>query len=186
MGRILRLRPEQLDEAQRSVYEAIAGGPRASGPRLFPLTGEDGSLEGPFNAMLLNPSLGLPLQELGGALRYRGALSDRSRELAILVVAAHWDCGFERRAHEAVGAHVGLSEAELAAVRAGADPDLADPEEAAVVRATRLLLERGDLDKGEYDSVDAELGPAKLFEVTALIGYYGLLALQMRVFGVED
>ncbi|RCV48540.1 carboxymuconolactone decarboxylase family protein [Marinitenerispora sediminis] len=185
MSRIPRLRPEQLDERQRAVYADIAGGPRAAGPQLFRLTGDDGALEGPFNAMLLQPALGDALQRLGGAIRYEGALSDRARELAILVVAAHWDSAFERHAHEAVGAHVGLTEAELAAVRTGGDPGLDDPVEAAVVRTARLLTARAGLTDDEYAEAVRVLGPAGLFELTTLVGYYATLALHLRVFGVE-
>jgi 4-carboxymuconolactone decarboxylase len=183
--RIARLRPGRLDDRQRALYEAITGGPRAGGPPLFRLTADDGSLEGPFNAMLLHPALGDAVQNLGSAIRYRGSLPDRARELAILVVAAHWDSAFERHAHEAVGRHAGLSEAELAAVRDGRDPESADPAELAVVRTARALLGRSGLTDAEYDSAVTALGPAAVFELTTLVGYYALLALQMRVFGVD-
>ena len=185
MTRIHRFTPDELDEPQRRLHEAIAGGPRATGPQLFSLTDEQGRLAGPFNAMLLAPTLGDALQRLGGAIRYRGALSDRCRELAILVVAAHRRCGFEQRAHERIGAHAGLTDAELAAVRSGAPLELADPQEAAVLAATRELVERADLDEAAYARAVAALGEAKLFELTTLVGYYSLLALQMRVFDVD-
>ena len=116
-ARIQKFVPADLDEDQRELYAAIAGGPRAQGPQLFRLTDADGGLEGPFNAFLLQPSLGLPLQELGAAVRYRTTLSDRAREIAILVVATAHDSAFERYAHEAVGRHVGLTDTEVQALR---------------------------------------------------------------------
>nr|BFE70573.1 hypothetical protein GCM10020092_038740 [Actinoplanes digitatis] len=73
------------------------------GPQLFRLVGADGGLEGPFNAFLLQPRLGLALQALGAAVRYETGLADRAREIAILVVSAASDSAFERYAHEAVG-----------------------------------------------------------------------------------
>ena len=90
------------------MYRAIAGGPRASGP--FPLTDEKGHLRGPFNAMLLSPPVGLTLQAVGASVRYNTVLTDRVREMAILVVAAHWGSDFERESHEAVGRACGLIE----------------------------------------------------------------------------
>jgi 4-carboxymuconolactone decarboxylase len=183
--RIPRLTPHQLDDAQRAVYDSIAGGPRATGGA-FQLTGVDGSLEGPFNAMLLHPPLGHALQELGAAIRYHGALPDRAREIAILTVAAHWHSAFERYAHERVGRRIGMSEEELTALREGTEPNLADPQEAAVATATRRLLHHNTLTDAEYTEAIAVLGPAKVFELTTLIGYYGLLALQMRVFAADQ
>lgn len=185
MSRIPRLRPDQLHGAQRAVYEAIAGGPRATSGA-FSLIDEDGSLEGPFNAMLLHPPLGDALQQLGAAIRYQGRLPDRAREIAILVVAAHWQSAFEQYAHERVGLRIGLVDAELAALRAGTDLNLTDPEEAAVAIATRRILARNELTDAEYAEAVMVMGPEKVFELTTLIGYYGLLALQMRVFGTDQ
>jgi 4-carboxymuconolactone decarboxylase len=182
--RLPRLPPGDLDADQRAVYDAIAGEPRASGA--FPLTDGDGALVGPFNAMLLQPAVGGALQALGGALRYRGVLGARARELVILAVAAHWDSAFERRAHEAVGASAGLSEEEMAAVAAGGLPPLDDAVEAAALRTAWTLLREGGLDDEGYAEACSVLGAAGLFELTTLVGYYATLALQMRVFGVED
>jgi hypothetical protein len=99
--------PADLDDQQRALYDAIAGGPRAAGPRLFALTDAAGRLNGPFNAMLFAPEVGTALQDLGAAIRYRSSLTARIREMAILAVAAHWDSAFERYAHEAVGRAAG-------------------------------------------------------------------------------
>ncbi|GGL15110.1 carboxymuconolactone decarboxylase family protein [Nocardia jinanensis] len=183
MSRIHRFRPDELDEPQRRVYRAVLGGPRTAtgGVRL---ADAEGRLEGPFNAMLLSPALGDPLQELGSAIRYRGALSPRCRELAVLAVAAHWQCEFERRAHEIIGATAGLTPAELHALRTGSPPELSDPEEAAALSVVLTLLRTTDLNQSEYHTAVSILGPAKIFELTTLVGYYSLLALQMRVFGV--
>jgi 4-carboxymuconolactone decarboxylase len=91
MTRLPILTPADLDDQQRVLYNAIAGGPRAAGPRLFALTDAAGRLNGPFNAMLFAPEVGTALQELGTAIRYRSSLTARIREMAILAVAAHWD-----------------------------------------------------------------------------------------------
>lgn len=87
--RIPRPTPDELDAEQHRLYEAITSGSRAGGPGSAELTDEDGRLAGPFNAMLLNPPVGDALQRLGAAVRYRGRLTDRAREVAILAVAAH-------------------------------------------------------------------------------------------------
>jgi 4-carboxymuconolactone decarboxylase len=87
-----------------------------------PPTDADGALPGPFGGFLLAPAIGEALQGLGAAIRYRDHRSARARELAILTVAAHHDSRFERYAHEAVGATLGLSETEMAAVRDGTIP----------------------------------------------------------------
>jgi len=182
-ARIPKLDPSALDGDQRSLYDSIAGGRRAQGPQLFRLADAEGRLEGPFNAFLLQPRLGSALQALGASVRYDTGLDDRCREIAILVVAAHWRSDFEQYAHEAVARSVGLTDADLAAIRDGRYTVLTG-HEAVVARTVAALAARGDLDDAEYRQAVEEVGTAGLFELLTLVGYYATLALQLRVFRV--
>jgi 4-carboxymuconolactone decarboxylase len=163
-------------------YAAITGGPRAQGPQHFALTSEDGSLRGPFDAMLRSPAVGTAQQELGAAIRYRTGLTDRMRELAILLVAARWASTFERESHEAIARAVGFREDDLAAIRAQDVSGISGNE--SVVAATVIELLDGDLSDEQWDTASAALGVDGVFELTALVGYYSTLALQLRVFRV--
>ena len=180
-GRLPWPTPDELDEQQRAVYDAIAGGPRAAGPQAFRLTDEEGRLEGPFNAMLVSPGVGLALQELGSAVRYRTTLSDRSREIAILALAVLRRSDFEWYAHERVGRRAGLTEDELSALLAGGTPATLSPQEAAVLDTTRRLAADADLDDDAFAGAETHLGRGQLSELVVLVGYYDLLALSLRV-----
>jgi 4-carboxymuconolactone decarboxylase len=183
VSRVARLRPDELDGEQRRLYEAITGGPRASGPQHFALTDEEGGLTGPFNALLLSPALGEALQGVGSAVRFASALPDRTREAAILLVATAWDSAFERMAHEAVGRAAGLTVDDLEALRRGAVPASADGDELVARELTQALL-RGDVADEEWARWAPVLGERTVFELTTLVGYYATLALQLRVFRV--
>jgi 4-carboxymuconolactone decarboxylase len=182
--RLPKLAVAELDADQRTLYDAIAGGPRSRGPQLFALTDDAGGLEGPFNAMLLSPPLGTALQAVGSAVRYSGALSDRAREIAILVVAHAWESSFEIYAHAAVGRAAGLDDATLAALRDGAFDQL-DDDDRLVAETSVALAGRSDLTDEEFAVARDALGLPVLFELTTLVGYYATLALQLRVFRVE-
>lgn len=179
--RFQALLPADLSPAQREVHDAIAGGPRASAARVLSLADADGRLLGPFGPMLLSPSVGGALQELGARLRYGTELSDRARELAVLLVAAHEDSAFERYAHELIGRHVGLDDTELESLRRAEVPPLTDPHEHAVMQVVQALLLCSDLDEEEYERGQQQLGLPVLFELMTLVGYYRTLALQLRV-----
>lgn len=180
-GRLPWPTPGDLDSSARAVYDSIAGGPRATGPAVFRFTDDEGRLEGPFNAMVLAPSVGLALQELGSAIRYRSGLDPRIREVAILCLAAHRRDDFEAYAHEAVGRTVGLTDLELATLRAGtAPPTLSETEHMVHRLCERLLNERTVPDELYRKAVDA-LGLAGVLEIVTLVGYYDTLALIMSV-----
>ena len=181
-SRIPPLAPEELTPEQTALYAAITGGPRAQGPQHFALTADDGSLRGPFDLMLRSPAVGSAQQELGAAIRYRTGFTDRARELAILLVAARWDSAFERESHEAIARALGFGDDELAAIRA-LEVSGFDGAEGAVARATVALL-NGDLSEEDWDAASTALGIDGVVELTALIGYYATLALQLRVFRV--
>ncbi|MCS7478455.1 carboxymuconolactone decarboxylase family protein [Umezawaea endophytica] len=183
MTRLPRSTPADLDPAQRELYDAITGGPRAAGPQPVPLTDDAGALNGPFNAMLVAPPVGQALQGLGAAIRYRTTLSDRVREMAILAVATRWDSEFERYAHEPVAKLAGVTEDQLDALRRSTVPDLPDDERQALTVVFALLRD-GDVDDATYAEAVSAIGARAVFELTALVGYYATLALQLRVFRV--
>jgi 4-carboxymuconolactone decarboxylase len=183
-GRLPLLDPRLLDEAQQEVYAAITDGPRADAYAAPVHVDEDGRLRGPFNAMLYSPAVGLPLQELGAALRFRTCFSGREREIATLVVAAHERSDFEWYAHERLGRGAGLTERELAALRCGRDPAFADVRERIVHEVARQLIADGDLGDPLYVEAVAVFGRAGVVELVTLVGYYAALALQMRLLRV--
>jgi len=183
VSRIPLMPPAALDAEQRTLYDAIAGGPRAAGPQHFALTAPDGALLGPFNAFLLAPELGDALQRLGAAVRYATRLPPRIREGAILLVAARWDSAFERHAHEGVGRSVGLTDEELDTLACGEVPETGDAVEVAALRLARALA-AGDVSDDEWAAWGPLVGERTVFELTTLVGYYATLALQLRVFRV--
>jgi 4-carboxymuconolactone decarboxylase len=182
--RLRKFEVGDLDDDQRTLYQDLVGGPRGQGPQLFALRDERGRLEGPFNAMLLSPPVGSALQALGARVRYSARLGDRARELAILTVGYAWNSDFEVYSHERIARAAGLTETEFTAVRAGRFTALDDPAERAVATLAHALVKRSDLTDEEYQLGCQALGQDGLFELTALVGYYATLALQLRVFRV--
>jgi hypothetical protein len=76
---------------------------------------------------------------------------------------------------------------ELRALRAGRDPGFTDPLEHAPRDLTRTLVrDGGRLDDRRYEKARAALGERTLFELSTLVGYYGTLALQLRLFAVPE
>jgi 4-carboxymuconolactone decarboxylase len=183
--RLAVLTSDEMTPEQVGLYREILGGPRGQGPRAVLLSSGAGGLAGPFNAMLYAPEVGRALQELGAAIRFRTSLAPRIREMAILVVAQAWDSGYERSSHEPIGREAGLTEPEIEALRAGADPGFAEEGERIAYQVVRALTRvPADLNDEQYAAAVAALGEQALVELSALVGYYATLALQLRIFRV--
>lgn len=181
--RIRPRRPDELEDDEKVLYDAITGGPRAQGVQHFPLTAPDGSLRGPFDALLLSPAVGTALQDVGAAIRYRTDLSDRAREIAILLVAARHDSAFERESHEAIARALDFTPDEIAALQRQDASGFTGGEE--LVARTVVALLDGDIDDELWNEASRALSPRTVFELSALVGYYSTLALQLRVFRVD-
>lgn len=179
-GRLPWPAPDDLSDSARLVYDAITGGARAAGPRLFRMATDDGRLEGPFNAMLSAPGVGLALQELGARIRYGSTLSDRVREIAILMVAAHHRSDYEWYAHEAVGRAIGLSEDEISALQRQDTPSSCDAAEATTIDLVRSLVTHRSVDDTTMARALTALGIERTSEIVVLVGYYQLLDLLIR------
>lgn len=183
-ARLQKLHPSELNVEQKEAYDTIVRGRRSAGVGAKYLLDDVGRLEGPFNAMLLNPRMGQALQALGAAVRYESSLAGRAREVAILEVATHCHCEYEWLVHEQVGAAEGLSREELAAVHSGRHAASLSELECCVRDVVRELLETRDLGEGSFVRLQEGVGLSGVQELLTLVGYYELLALSLRVWRV--
>jgi 4-carboxymuconolactone decarboxylase len=180
-----RITPDAMTAEQTEIYARFTGGRRAAPGSAFSLVHPDGGLIGPPNTWLLSPPLAAVFERIGYAMRYELQLSDRSREIAILLQAFHLASPFELYAHRQAGRAAGLTDAEIEGLATRAEPEFRDDEERAVFTATLAILDRGTLHDAEFTSAVAALGERSLFELVALVGYYAMVATQLAVFGVQ-
>jgi 4-carboxymuconolactone decarboxylase len=174
--------PAELAPAQRALYDAITGGPRASQAGTVPITDADGQLLGPFAIMLLSPEVGNAMQQVGARIRFGTALTGRERELAILTVAGALNSEFERLAHVPAARSLGLTGPQIDAALAGRTPDGLSADEAMVGRLALGMTVDRTLSDEDYSDGVAALGRERLAELTWLVGYYSALALSLAVF----
>jgi alkylhydroperoxidase family enzyme len=174
--------PADLDDAQRTLYEAITGGPRASQAGTVPIVDETARLLGPFAVMLLTPEVGNAMQQVGAKIRFSTALTARERELAILAVAGVLRSDFERLSHGPAALRAGLTRAQVNAVLSGQVPEGLTGDEAHIGRLAQVMAAERNLADEDYAAGVAALGKERLAELTWLVGYYSALALALAVF----
>lgn len=77
-----------------------------------------------------------------------------------------------------------MTDEQLSGIRAG-DYGVLDADEAVIARAAREMVDHEDLSDATFTELQTLIGHAQVFELTAVVGYYTLLALQLRVLQVS-
>lgn len=167
--RLLPVDPAFLTDEQQEVVDGLSLGPNG--------------IQEPVGLLLHNPSLAAVVHPVLTRLRNRSVLSDKLRELAILIAAQVWQQGFEWQVHKQLALAAGLG-AEVIAAISHAQTSLAlDDEEAAVHDFCRQLHDTRTVDDEVYRRVEAVLGKAGIMELCWLSGSYASLAMIMNVAG---
>ena len=182
MSRLPLLTPDQLTKAQQATYDSLTGGARGNPQRPGGgLTHEDGSLIGPFNAMLYSPVAGEAVQKLGATLRFETSLPQNLAELAIIVTAREWTAQFEWWAHARMAAEAGVDASIIDAVRERRRPEFTDAAESTIYDFCRELLDTRRVSDATYAAARDVLGEAGVMELVWLQGYYGLVSMLLNV-----
>lgn len=159
---------EQWSSAQRDAAAELIEGPR-------------GGLRGPFVPLLRSPELLTRTQRLGEYIRYQSVIPQRLRELAILATARFWQQGYEWATHAPIAARCGIPQAWIDAIGADQEPVDADSEALTVLQFCGALHRTHRVDDALYQRALAQLGEAGVVELSALCGYYALLAMLLNV-----
>jgi 4-carboxymuconolactone decarboxylase len=167
MPRIPLITADSMTDAQRRVYDAMMSGPRRSPP------------VGPLAAAMHRPDLAEKWSDLGLVLRFNSSFEPRLREFVILLTGRYWDCQFEWFSHEGEARKAGLSEQTIEMLRHGGGTFPAADEQAIHDYTVELLRDHRVGDTTYRRILDAH-GTAGIVELTALIGYYAMVALTLN------
>ena len=119
-----------------------------------------------------NPDMHRGFASLSGRVHSASHLSPRVRELVVLCVAGLLGADYERQQHEP-GAHAaGVTDAEIAALRAG-DLDAFEGTDGAAVRFAAAVEERR-VDDALWAQAREAFSEVELVDITVLAGFYGL------------
>jgi 4-carboxymuconolactone decarboxylase len=124
-----------------------------------------------------HPALARAFLTFNAHLLGASTLPTRTRELAILRMAWRRRSRYEWAQHVRIARRAGVTEQEIAGVRAGA---------ATVInRAVDELDDGSCLSDETYGALAAELDDRQLMDLVFTVGTYSLLAMAFNTFGVE-
>jgi 4-carboxymuconolactone decarboxylase len=168
--RFPQLEVEDLDDDQRRAVE--------------PILRYAGGIGGPFNASLRSPRLTELQFALGNHLLFETTLSRRLTEMAILVGARVSGSEYEWQAHQRRALEEGVEPAICDALREGRRPEGLGEDEAAVHDLSVELLTRPEVSDATFERAKERLGERGVVEVAHLVGFYGMVALVLKVAGI--
>lgn len=170
-GRYTELSVEQMTTEQQAGYRLVKG--------------SRGRLPGPYRVWVHNPKLVQAAEPLGTHFTPgQSALSEREREIAVLVICSQWRSVYPTNAHERRGKEVGLPNAMVEAIVAGRPADITDKREAVVYDVAQALAGGRLIPQDLYDRAVQTLGHEGITDMIVLMGYYTCVSLTMNFYGV--
>jgi len=135
---------------------------------------------GPLRAVIHSPELADRWQRFGEYVRYKTVLPEALKEMAIVICARRWNSNVEWVIHSAIAREAGLTPAILDAICSCRQPRFDDAAGAEIYEFTRELLTSGTVGDTAYGAVRDRWGERGIVELTAVIGYYSMVAMMLN------
>jgi len=171
-GRYAEIPLDQMTAEQRDGYKFLVDGPR-------------GRLPGPYKVWVHNPKLLRAAAPLGEHFTPgKSSLTEREREIAVVVITSQWQSAYPTAAHERRGKEVGLPAPAVEAMVARLPASFADPREQVVYEVAMSLAGGRLISQGLYDRAVKMLGHESITDMIVLMGYYTAVSLTMNFYAV--
>jgi alkylhydroperoxidase family enzyme len=180
-----RLAPLPVDRWDDDVSEALQAGFGKEATDRFLTDGPDAlRVPNALTTLLHHPELAGPFLAFNSVLLFRPALEPRLRELMVLRVAWRTRATYEWVQHVRLAQGCGVTQAEIEAIRLGADAEATwTPLEADLLAATDQMIDGYRIDDPTWARLAEHLDERQLVEVVFVVGTYTCLAFNS--FGIE-
>jgi 4-carboxymuconolactone decarboxylase len=144
-----------------------------------------GRVAGPVAALLHSPELAQRIAAAGHYVRFDGPLPQPVREIAIITVARALDSQYEWAAHAVLARKAGVRDEVITAIRERKAPAGLTPEEAQVFGYASALMREHRVSDKDFAALQQRFGLEGLVDLTAVVGYYAMIACALNAFGIE-
>lgn len=128
-----------------------------------------------FHMQLYNPAIVDGWLRLGTAVRFNSELDDKTRELAICLVARTTGAEYEWRAHRRLAIEAGIPEAQIDSILEWRSSKFEAKQGAALALAEELTR-KVDVADTTFDAARSHFNPRQLVELVVTIGYYNMVS----------
>ncbi|MDB5569575.1 MAG: carboxymuconolactone decarboxylase [Hyphomicrobiales bacterium] len=168
-------RREDLDEAGRAIFDGYTD----------PKGGTIRGLKGPGGIQLHSPRLSQANRPVNKYLRFESGLTEREREVAILITAREADSRFEWAAHEPEALRVGVPNEVVEAIKHRKPLEGLADEDSVIIQLGREAFGKRKVSSETYARALQRFGAPKLVNLVALMGNYASTAALLTVFDMQ-
>ena len=143
-----------------------------------------GRLPGPNKIYIHNPGLAKVMGPLGAYFRTGYSLSEREREIAVVVITSRVRSAYPTNAHERAAKNVGLPADTVEAMLTGLATSFSDTREQVVYEMATCLANARWVSKGLYERAVELLGHEGITDVITLMGFYSSVAMTLAFYDV--
>jgi len=165
--RLAMIPSDKLSDAQKKAIADMQGGAFGVG--------------GPFVALLREPKLAEQAVAMATYFRNESVLGPKLTELVILLAARDWTQQFEWTAHYSRALKAGLKQETVNAIAEGRRPPGMAEDEDIVYDFWSELNRNKSVSDATYDRALKKFGERGVVSITALNGYYAMLAMVLNV-----
>jgi len=142
-------------------------------------------LGGPRKIWVHNPKLAKAIGPLGGHFHPgHYSLTEREREIAVIIINSKWHSAYPTAAHERRGKEVGLPADKVETMLSGMPTSFEDEREQIVYEMAICLTNSRWASKGLYDRAVKALGHVGIIDVITLMGYYTSVSMTLAFYEV--
>ena len=171
-GRYAEIPVDRMTPEQHAAYRFLVEGSR-------------GRLPGPYKVWVHNPRLVHAAAPLGQHFTPgQSSLTEREREIAVLVITGKWRTAYPVAAHEKRAKEVGLLAVMVDAIVAGLPASFEDRREQVVYEMAMALASGHLVPQGLHARAVEALGHERITDVIALMRYYTAVAFTMNFYAV--
>ena len=145
-----------------------------------------GRLPGPNKIYVHNPKLVKVMGPLGAYFRTGYSLSEREREIAVVVVNSKFHSAYPTNAHERAAKAAGLPADKVEAMLSGLPTSFDDKREQVIYEMAVCLTEARWVPKGLFDRAVEALGHEGITDVICLMGFYSSVSMTLAFYDVPS
>lgn len=169
--RLPNLTPDEMTPGQRELSERI--------------TKRRGHTRGPYVAWLHSPGMADRAEALAAYARYECSLSQKLRELSILVTARFWDAQYSWNSHFGKAIAAGIDADAVKAIAEKRQPQFTADDERVFFNFSMEILEKHFVSEETFKEALGLFGNEGIVDIIGCIGNFSMLAMLLNSLQVD-